>query len=73
MTAIDIAGMPASEELKLMEALWAFLSVEAEGSLVSPSWHESALQDAEKQFAAGTARLVDWNAAKPRLRGRGQA
>lgn len=43
MTAIDIADMPVSENLKLMEALWDSLSARADGSFESPTWDESAL------------------------------
>ncbi|WP_310450200.1 addiction module protein [Sulfuritalea sp.] len=73
MTAIDIAEMPVSEKLKLMEALWDSLSAPADGSFESPAWHEQALKQAEGDLAGSTARFVDWVDAKEQLRKRGQA
>lgn len=73
MTAIDIAEMPVSEKLKLMEALWDSLCVRTDGSFESPAWHEQALKQAEADLAAGTARFVEWADAKEQLRKRGQA
>ena len=73
MTAIDIAEMPVSEKLKLMEALWDSLCVRTDGSFESPAWHEQALIQAEGDLAAGTARFVEWVDAKEQLRKRGQA
>ncbi|OHC63801.1 MAG: hypothetical protein A2045_06365 [Rhodocyclales bacterium GWA2_65_20] len=72
MTAIDIAEMPVSEKLKLMEALWDSLCVRKDGGFESPAWHEQALKEAEGDLAAGTARFVDWADAKEQLRGHGQ-
>ncbi len=72
MTAIDIAEMPVSEKLKLMEALWDSLSARTDGSLESPAWHEAALRQAEDDVAAGTVRFVDWAEAKEQLRRHGQ-
>ncbi|PIT75991.1 addiction module protein [Limnohabitans sp. JirII-31] len=73
MTTIDIAAMPASEKLKLMEALWDSLCVSSEGDFESPAWHEQALKDAEQELAAGVATMVDWDQAKDHLRARKQA
>lgn len=70
MTAIDIAEMPVAEKLKLMEALWDSLSINANGGYESPAWHGNALKQAEGDLAAGTARFVDWADAKEQLRGR---
>lgn len=73
MTAIDIAEMPVTEKLQLMEALWDSLSAPADAGFASPPWHERALQQAENDLATGAARFVDWAEAKEQLRGRGQA
>lgn len=73
MPAIDIAELPVSEKLKLMEALWDSLSTGAEKNIESPTWHEQALRQAEDDLAAGTAHFVDWPQAKELLRKRGQA
>lgn len=68
MTAIDIAAMPVTEKLKLMEALWESLSNGTERDFESPAWHEKALKQAENELAAGTAHFVDWAEAKDGLR-----
>lgn len=36
MAAIDIAAMPVSEKLKLMEALWDSLGAQSDGNMASP-------------------------------------
>ena len=68
MTTADIAAMPVADKLKLMEALWGSLCAQTDKRLESPSWHEAALQQAEDELAAGTARFVDWTEAKEGLR-----
>lgn len=73
MTTVDIAEMPVSEKLKLMEALWDSLDSGTGKNIESPAWHEQALSEAEHAIAAGTARFVDWPEAKELLRKRGQA
>lgn len=69
MTAIDIAEMPVSEKLKLMEALWDSLCVRQDGGFESPAWHEQALKEAEGDLTADTAGFVDWADAKDGQRG----
>jgi len=68
MTTADIAAMPVAEKLKLMEALWDSLCAQTDKNLEPPPWHEAALQQAENELAAGTARFVDWAEAKETLR-----
>ncbi|MDP2793447.1 MAG: addiction module protein [Sulfurisoma sp.] len=68
MTAIDIAEMPVSEKLKLMEALWDSLDTLSDGDVASPAWHGLALKQAEDELAEGAARFVDWSQAKNLLR-----
>lgn len=70
MTTFDIAAMPASEKIKLMEALWDSLSVGSPGHMESPAWHGQALKEAESKRAAGEATLVEWGQAKELLRTR---
>jgi hypothetical protein len=72
MSTIDIAQLPVAEKLKLMEALWDSLSVNADGGYESPAWHEQTLKQSEGNLTAGTAHFVDWTAAKEQLRGHGQ-
>ena len=73
MTAIDIATLPVTEKLKLMEALWDSLDVRSNGGFESPAWHEQALKQAEGEMAEGAARFVEWVDAREQLRKRGQA
>lgn len=68
MTAIDIAAMPVSERLKLMEALWDSLGAQPDGDVASPAWHGLALEQAENELAEGKAHFVDWPHAKNLLR-----
>jgi len=68
MTAIDIAALPVSEKLKLMEALWDSLCTPTDQGVESPPWHAVALKQAEDDLAAGNAQFVDWAEAKDALR-----
>ena len=68
MAAIDIATLPVTEKLKLMEALWDSLINGTEGDFESPAWHEKALKQAENELAAGTAHFVDCAEVKDGLR-----
>jgi hypothetical protein len=64
---LDMKKMSKSEKLRLLEALWIDLSVE-EHDIVSPSWHEEALLEAERLHAEGKSKFSDWNDAKERVR-----
>ena len=68
MTAIDIAEMPVSEKLKLMEALWDSLCVRTDERFDAPTWRKQDLKQGECDLGAGTARFVDWAEAKNVLR-----
>jgi len=68
MTVLDQAmELPRLEKLRLMEALWADLSL-VEEELDSPNWHEAALRETEVRVATGEERQMDWNEAKLLLR-----
>ena len=58
--------LPRAEKLRLMEALWADLSLVDE-DYESPAWHESALRETEARVASGQEQQVDWEEAKRRL------
>lgn len=73
MTTADIAAMPVTEKLKLMEALWDSLCAQSGNGLESPQWHATALKQAEDEVATGNARFVDWAEAKDNLRRIAQA
>lgn len=68
MTAIDIAEMPVSEKLKLMEALWDSLDARSNGSVVSPAWHAHVLEERLRGLANGADTTAPWPDAKERLR-----
>lgn len=70
MTVLEQAmGLPRSEKLRLMEALWTDLSL-VEGALDSPGWHEAALLETEVRVEAGEELQMDWDEAKRVLRRR---
>lgn len=73
MTAIEIADMPVSEKLKLMEALWDSLVDRTGGGMESPAWHGAVLEERLRRLAAGEEKVSDWKEAKDRIRGRTKA
>ena len=69
MSLAELRKLPATEKLKIIEALWSDLAQEEE-SFASPAWHEDALREAEAGFAAGQVEVLDWDDAKKELRKR---
>jgi hypothetical protein len=67
MTIEAMRGLPRSEKLKLMEALWEDLSRPAE-EFVSPAWHAQALAETERRVKEGKEKPIDWETAKKTLR-----
>jgi hypothetical protein len=65
--AIDTMTLP--EKLRLMEALWADLSRNAE-AVELPPWHAQALRETEQRVAEGKEIAKDWETAKKELRER---
>lgn len=70
MIAID--KLSRAEKLRMMEALWRDLSANAD-ELLSPSWHDEALRQAESAAAAGQAVMTSWSDAKDMLRQRARS
>lgn len=68
MTAIDIAGMPVEEKLKLMEALWDSLNARSDRNVSSPAWHEEVLELRLRRLASGEETSAPWREAKARIR-----
>ena len=64
---LDVKTLSKVEKLRLMEALWADLSVE-DADITSPQWHQDALHEAERLHAEGRATFSDWSEAKDRIR-----
>jgi Putative addiction module component len=67
MSALEIQQMPRSEKLKLMESLWADLSLD-EAELESPAWHADALRETAERVARGEEKVLGWEQAKAELR-----
>ena len=68
MTVLEQAmGLPRSEKLRLMEALWTDLSL-VEAGVDSPGWHGAALRETEARVSAGEEQQMDWDEAKRLLR-----
>lgn len=67
MSALEILQLPRQEKLRLMEVLWADLSRE-ENDWESPAWHETALRETVGRVDRGEEPLLDWEAAKIKLR-----
>ena len=67
MSALEIQQMPRQEKLKLMETLWTELSRD-EAELESPAWHADALRETAERRAHGQEAVLDWEAAKAKLR-----
>lgn len=67
MSVEDIVmNMPRIDKIRLMESIWTSLNVE--GDLDSPTWHEASLKETEQRYVSGKEEAVDWNAAKERIR-----
>jgi len=64
---VDVRSLSKVEKLRLIETLWADLSVE-EAAITSPQWHQDALHEAERLHAEGKATFSDWGEAKMRIR-----
>jgi len=64
---LPLDDMMVSEELQLMEALWADLSRNAD-ALESPEWHRDVLAGRERRITSGEAHSSDWEQAKADIR-----
>ena len=68
MTSIDIAAMPVTEKLRLMESLWDSFCLEMKDDASSPSWHGDVLAERLRRLDAGEETVTPWNEAKQRMR-----
>ena len=71
MSIAELRKLPATEKLRIIEALWSDLAADDE-SFASPTWHEDALRATEADFAAGRIEVLDWEDAKKQLRKRSE-
>ncbi len=67
MTSEALRQLPRSEKLLLMETLWEDLS-RPEGEYESPAWHAKELAETERRVAEGKEQVIEWEAAKKKLR-----
>ena len=64
---VDVRSLSKIEKLRLIETLWADLSME-DAAIASPQWHQDALHEAERLHAEGKATFSAWSEAKERIR-----
>ena len=69
MTIEAVRKLPRIEKLRLMEAIWEDLS-RADGEYESPAWHAKELAETERRVAEGKEKVMEWEAAKKKLRSR---
>ncbi|WGS87696.1 addiction module protein [Methylomonas sp. UP202] len=69
MISAELRQLPATEKLKLIEALWDDL-LDNENDVPALPWHQEELQRTEAAYAAGDVEAVDWRQAKKALRSR---
>jgi hypothetical protein len=68
MTIEAVRKLPRIEKLRLMEALWEELS-RPDSECESPAWHAKELAETERRVAEGNEQVMEWEAAKKKLRG----
>ena len=59
--------MSLHEKLSAMETLWEDLARTPE-AIESPAWHKDILEERRQRITNGSARFVDWEAAKTDIR-----
>jgi putative addiction module component (TIGR02574 family) len=69
MSIAELHKLPASEKLKIIEALWGDIAAD-DKSFASPAWHEKELRKTQAAFVAGKIEVLDWPEAKKELRKR---
>ena len=71
MSISELRKLPATEKLKIIEALWGDLAAD-DGAVESPSWHAAELAQTEDAYQKGEVQAVDWEEAKRELRKRAE-
>ena len=64
---LPLHEMTIQEKLALMESIWEDLS-RSPDAIELPAWHKEILDERLQKAAEGTARFVDWEEAKARIR-----
>lgn len=68
MTHTDLAKMPVSEKIQLMEWLWESLSNDTIATTVVPAWHGDVLSKRQVLLDQGDEPVSTWGDAKQRIR-----
>lgn len=68
MTHTDLAKMPVSEKIQLMESLWESLSNDAVAAAAVPAWHGDVLANRQVLLDQGEEPVSNWGDAKQRIR-----
>ena len=68
MTHADLAKMPVSEKIQLMESLWESLSNDVLASAAVPAWHGDVLAKRQVLLDQGEEAVSTWADAKQRIR-----
>ena len=64
MTQTDLAKMPISEKIQLMESLWESLSNDAVAAAAVPAWHGDVLTKRSVLLDQGQEPASAWGDAK---------
>lgn len=68
MTNLEIAALPVSEKLQLMESLWDSICREPSVEAGMPSWHKEVLAERLRRFDLGDEPVSAWSEARKRIR-----
>lgn len=68
MTQTDLAKMPISEKIQLMESLWESLTNDPVTAEVVPDWHGDVLAKRAVMLDQGQETVSAWGDAKQRIR-----
>jgi hypothetical protein len=70
MTHTDLAKMPVSEKIQLMESLGESLSSSDANTAAIPAWHGDVLAKRQVMLDQGEESISAWSDAKQRIRNR---
>lgn len=68
MSELEIAALPISERLELMESLWDSLCRNSSDGPNVPSWHGDVLAERVRKLDCGEEPVSAWTDAKRRIR-----
>lgn len=68
MTHMQIAELPFTEKIELMESLWESICHEPSVTKAIPDWHQAVLADRLARLDRGEEAVATWEDAKARIR-----